>query len=83
MKNFSYILDIGSSKISLLVCSIVKTKSIIITSADCEYDGFMDGEFFSTEQVRDVIHKLVSLIETRVKKKINNILFITTNNGER
>lgn len=73
MKNLTYILDIGSSKISLLACLVSKGKSIIITSVNQEYDGFMDGEFFSTKQVQEVVHNLVKLIRERTHKKITNI----------
>jgi len=73
MKNLTYVLDIGSSKISLLACYVGKNKSAIITSIDKDYDGFMDGEFFSTEQVKLVIAELVSEMQNRVRKSIEVI----------
>ena len=73
MKNLTYILDIGSSKISLLACQTNKGRSIILTSINSEYDGFMDGEFFSVEQVTNVISDLIKQIKERLNKPVNNI----------
>ena len=73
MKNLNYVLDIGSSKISLLVCQVQKGKSIMLTSVNQSYDGFMDGEFFSTEQVGNVIKDLINQIKDRLNKPIKHI----------
>lgn len=73
MKNLTHILDIGSSKISLLACRIEKGKSAIMTSIDKSYDGFMDGEFFSTEQLGQVTAELISQMQVRLNKHITSI----------
>lgn len=73
MKNLTYILDIGSSKISLMACRVDKAKSMVVTSINQEYDGFMDGEFFSTDQVKQVIGSLVEQMSARTNKKIRTI----------
>lgn len=73
MKDLAFILDIGSSKISLLACQVKKGKSSIITCIDKPYDGFMDGEFFSVEQVGEVINNLVDEMSAQIKKTVNNI----------
>lgn len=73
MKDLAFILDIGSSKISLLACQVKKGKSSIITCIDKSYDGFMDGEFFSVEQVSEVIGTLINAMSSQLKKSINNI----------
>ena len=73
MKNLTHILDIGSSKISLLTCRAEKGKSAIITSIDQSYDGFMDGEFFSTEQLGQVVAELISQMQARLNKSITSI----------
>lgn len=73
MKNFTFVLDIGSSKISLLACKVKKGKSAIITSATEAYDGFMDGEFFSTEQVGEVVSNLIKTIANRLNKSVSNL----------
>lgn len=73
LKNLTYVLDIGSSKISLLACCFQRGKSAIVSCVSKAYDGFMDGEFFSVEQLKDVIQELLSTMKCRVNKKIDNI----------
>ena len=73
MKDLAFILDIGSSKISLLACQVKKGKSSIVTCIDKPYDGFMDGEFFSAEQVGEVVGNLINAMSSQLKKSINNI----------
>lgn len=73
MKNLTYILDIGSSKISLLACHTQKGKALVVSSINHAYDGFMDGEFFSTEQVGEVINNLITQMHERTGKAINHI----------
>jgi len=73
MKNLTYILDIGSSKISLLACCVQKGKSAIVTGINKSYDGFMDGEFFSTEQLGQTVADLIKQMEERLSKNITSI----------
>ena len=73
MKDLTYILDIGSSKISLLACVINKNKSAMLTCIDKAYDGFMDGEFFDNEQVGKVIGDLIADMSNRLGKRISEI----------
>ena len=73
MKNLTYIFDIGSSKISLLACNVHKGESAIVTSVTQMYDGFMDGEFFSTEQLSDVMSNLLTEMSQRVRKTITSV----------
>ena len=73
MKNLTYILDVGSSKISLLACYTNRNKTSITTEVELKYDGFMDGEFFSTDQVREVVYNLVMQMKQRLNKPVTNI----------
>ena len=73
MKNLNYILDIGSSKISLIACCIKNSKSIIVTAVTESYDGFMDEEFFSNEQVYSVISNLLSQMSDRIGKPVEKV----------
>ena len=73
MKNLTFIFDIGSSKISLLACSVKKGKTIIITSIDKLYDGFMDGEFFSAHDLPTVFKELINEMQERLSCKIDSV----------
>lgn len=73
MKNLTYIFDIGSSKITLLACCVKKGKTIIVTSVDKLYDGFMDGEFFSVDQLPEVFKQLINEMQERLSCKINSV----------
>ena len=73
MKNLTYILDIGSSKLSLLACCTKNGKSAMVTCIDKGYDGFMDGEFFSTEQLATVIQELLTEMRSRTGKVVDSI----------
>ena len=71
--DLTYILDIGSSKISLIACCVKKNKSGIVSCINHEYDGFMDGEFFSPSQVGEVIGNLLEQMTNSTHKQITNI----------
>lgn len=73
MKNLKYVIDVGSSKISLLACSISKGESLIVSSVDKQYDGFMDGEFFSAENLTDVFRSLLQDMSSRVGNPIESV----------
>ena len=73
MKSLTYILDIGSSKISLLACYTHKGRTLVVSSINQSYDGFMDGEFFSAEQVGEVINSLLNQMRKRTGKAITHI----------
>lgn len=73
MKNLKYIFDIGSSKISLLACCVNGGETLIVSSIDKQYDGFMDGEFFSPEGLADTFSSLLQDMALRVGKPIDNV----------
>lgn len=73
MKDLTYVLDIGSSKLSLIACYVDKGKSSIVTDVELAYDGFIDGEFFSEQQVKEVIAELIDQMNLRLNKKVKNL----------
>lgn len=73
MKGLTYIFDIGSSKISLLACSVKRGKTFVITSVDQAYDGFMDGEFFSTDELNKVFRDLITSMNSRIGEAIKSV----------
>lgn len=73
MKKIEYILDVGSSKISLFAFSAVKNNPVILASSEELYDGFMDGEFFEPTQITDVIQKLMMDLSLKLNVKIKKV----------
>ena len=73
MKNIEYVLDVGSSKISLFAVSVFKSKPIVIAESEGLYDGFMDGEFFDPTQITDVVQKLIMDLSTKLNVKIKKV----------
>lgn len=73
MKNLKYVLDIGSSKISLLACNVNKDKVLIVSSVDMGYDGFMDGEFLSQDGLVDVFRAILQEMSARVNCPIEQV----------
>lgn len=54
-----YILDIGSSKISLIAESKYGKAVRIIAEEEVLYDGYMDGEFLSVDELDDALARLI------------------------
>lgn len=74
IKNLTSILDFGSSKITILVGVGDVNKSFrLISSADCEYDGFLKGEFVDTNNVQQAISKALSKVESELNFKITEL----------
>jgi len=73
MKNIEYILDVGSSKISILAFSVLKNNPVILATSEEYYDGFMDGEFFEPTQITDVAQKLIMDLSTKLNVKIKKV----------
>lgn len=73
LKNLKYILDIGSSKISLLAVGKVADQVRIVSCEDILYDGYMDGKFLSTEDLDSVISQLIDRMSTKTRKPIRAI----------
>lgn len=73
MKKIEYILDVGSSKISLFAISVVKSNPVILACSEQLYDGFMDGEFFEPTQITDVVQKLIMDLSMKLNVKIKKV----------
>jgi len=68
-----YVLDIGSSKMSLFAFMCNKSCPIIVASSTRLYDGFMDGEFLEPTLLADTVRELVSEMTSKLKTKIKKI----------
>ncbi len=73
MKNFEYILDVGSSKICLFACTNYKANPVVVCASEQSYDGFSDSEFFEPSQIPDVVQKLMLDMTSKLKTKIKKV----------
>ncbi len=74
LKKLNYILDIGSSKLSLLAISRFAGSVRIVTKEDILYDGYMDGEFLSLDDLADTLAQLIGKMSGKLRKPISKIL---------
>lgn len=69
-----YILDIGSSTLRLMAVAKYSGRYRIIAEESVLYDGFMDGEFLSPDQLESDLGQLVDSISSKMRKTINSII---------
>ena len=74
MKKIKYILDIGSSKITLLAENKFGKSVCIIAEEEMYYDGYMDGEFLSEEDLIDTLSQLLQNMRDKMRKSINSVV---------
>ncbi len=73
-KNTVAVLDVGSSKISLIVAERGLNNSVIIKSSSrVNYSGFGNGEFINAEEVPKCLHALVEKAEAEIRSKLTKI----------
>lgn len=69
-----YILDIGSSSLRLLATNLYNGKPRIIAEETVLYDGYMDGEFLSPNQLDEVLIALLQNMTNKMRKPINKLI---------
>lgn len=67
-------MDIGSSCLRLIAVNKIEGKNRIIAEENLLYDGFMDGEFLSADDLGEDLSKLISSMSQKTKKPINSII---------
>ena len=68
------ILDIGSSKITALICRRGVNDTItVVGKGECEYPGYEEGEFYRPDELVNVVFKAVSAAETDANMKIRHL----------
>lgn len=72
-KKISYILDIGSSSLTLFAVSKFNNQTRIIAEETVLYDGYMDGEFLTEQDLDEDLSKLISNLSSKLRKPINSI----------
>lgn len=73
-KNIASVLEIGSSKISVLVGTEGTNHTFVIYGkSDVDYSGFSNGEFFEEEKLEDVIGKAIENVELATKLTVKEL----------
>lgn len=69
-----YILDVGSSCLRLLAVTKFAGKTRIVAEESVLYDGFMDGEFLSPDELETSFTTLVEKMTLKFKKPITSVI---------
>ena len=74
-KDLVTVLDFGSSKVTALAGVGDVNKSFrLVANAECDYEGFSNGEFFDTNNLSLAILQVIKDIENDLQCKINNLI---------
>ncbi len=74
LNNLKYVLDIGSSTLRLLAVAKFAGKSRIIAEENILYDGYMDGEFLSEDELTNVFSQLIDKMQLKIRKSIRSVV---------
>ncbi len=69
-----YILDIGSSALRLLAVTRFAGRQRIVAEDSVLYDGYMDGEFLSADDLGNDLKELVDNMVQKMRKPISSII---------
>ncbi len=74
LKDIVSVIDFGSSKITILTGIGEVNKSFkLLATADCDYEGFANGEFVEPNNLKSKISQAINLVEKELQCKIDNI----------
>ncbi len=73
-KNLKYILDIGSSKLTLVATSSFGGRQNVVAQDSLLYDGYMDGEFLTESEIETNLATLVGNVAKMVRKNITELI---------
>ena len=74
LNKLKFILDVGSSSLRLLAVTKAVGKQRIVAEDSVLYDGFMDGEFLSVDDLSQDLSNLIEKMSQKMKKPINSII---------
>ncbi len=74
LNKLKYILDIGSSSLRLLTVTKFAGKQRIVAEESILYDGYMDGEFLSVDNLENDLNTIVENTSRKMKKPITSII---------
>ena len=66
-------MDIGSSKISMLAGVKQSGKNVVLGQSEVSYEGYMDGEFLTPQNLKMHIQNAVSTLEVSVSSEIKSL----------
>ncbi|MBR1988349.1 MAG: hypothetical protein IKA36_04830, partial [Clostridia bacterium] len=69
-----YILDIGSSAIRLLAVTKFNNAPRVFAEEEILYDGYMDGEFLSPDDLSESLSQLIDKMNCKIGKRINSVI---------
>ena len=73
-KKLQFILDIGTSTLRLLATTKFAGKPRIFAEESVLYDGYMDGEFLSVDDLQENLSTLIDSMSTKLRKKITSVV---------
>lgn len=74
MSQYATIIDIGGSKIIVLICSAAENNRIVVHGADVrEYSGYRDGRINDEQDFIDAVSEAVKAAQTEAKRRIKQI----------
>ena len=68
-----FVMDIGSSKISMLAGTNHSGKNVVLGQSEVSYEGFMDGEFLAEENLKQHIQNAVNALEINTASTIQKL----------
>ena len=74
LSKLNYILDIGSSSLRLIAVTKFAGKQRIVAEESVLYDGYMDGEFLSEDELENDLSKIIEGMSSKMKKPISSII---------
>lgn len=74
LNKVNYILDIGSSSLRLLAVNKFAGKPKIIAEESVLYDGYIDGEFLTPENLEECFSDLIVNMAAKMRKPVNKIV---------
>lgn len=74
LTNLTYILDVGSSCLRLFALSTFHGQRRILAEESVLYDGYLDGEFLSVENLTTNLDELVQKMSSKMRKPIKSVI---------
>jgi len=74
LNKVQYILDIGSSCLRLLAVTAFAGKQRIVAEESVLYDGFLDGEFLSVDELENDLSTIIQNMNQKMRKPIASIV---------